>query len=113
MEDTPVYEGTPTTIAKNKYKNDKLVFAGWKVYIEDAEGKRTVVKVEGKELILKDGEELPSIDVPEGCNIVLAAQWTRNPNTGATITLTLIVLGLMALCLYFFQTSKIKRISQI
>lgn len=113
MEDTPVYDGKKVTLPKNKFKNDKYIFAGWKVYLEDAEGKRTEVKVKGVQLILKDGDELPEIEVPAGHTLVLAAQWTTNPNTGEIITTAIIVLICLGIYFYFFEARKYKKIAQI
>ncbi len=113
MEDTPIYDGKKETLPKNKFKNDKYIFAGWKVYLEDAEGKRTEVKVAGKVLVLKDGDELPEIDVPRGSTLVLAAQWTTNPKTGYLIPIAVVALAIMIGLIYIIKAKKYNKIAEI
>ncbi len=113
MEDTPIYDGKKVTLPKNKFKNDKYIFAGWKVYLEDAEGKRTEVKVAGKVLVLKDGDELPEIDVPRGSTLVLAAQWTTNPKTGYLIPIAVVALAIMIGLIYIIKAKKYNKIAEI
>ncbi len=113
MEDTPVYEGQKVKLPKNKFKNDKYIFAGWKVYLEDAEGKRTEVKVNGKALLLKDCDELPEIDVPRGSTLVLAAQWTTNPKTGYLVPIAIVVLAIIIGLVYFIKRKSYNKIANI
>ena len=106
-------DGEKATLAKNSFKRDKYVFAGWKVYLEDAQGGRVEVKIDGEPLTFKDGQDLPKINVPDGSNLVLVAQWATNPDTGAIIPITIGVLAVLALYLYFIQSKKFNKISNI
>ena len=85
----------------SKLKKDGFDFAGWKVFKVSVTGEKTVVKRNGKDLIVVNGGTLKNIDIVAGESIYLEAQWIKNPKTGVTIPIfTVVILLIGGIVLY-------------
>ncbi len=113
MLDQAVYVGETTTINKNLFTKKGYVFAGWAVYIEKADGTRIAAKLNDKQMMYKDGEDISKLSIPEGATLVLVATWVTNPDTGAIVPLAIVSLGLIAIYLFFIKSRKFNKIGNI
>ncbi len=113
MDLQAVYLNEQTTINKNAFTKKGYVFAGWLVYIENADGTRVAAQLNGKQMTYEDGADISKLNIPEGATLVLVAQWVTNPNTGAVTHLALIALGLLGIYLFLVKSKKFNKIANI
>ena len=109
MPDQDGVYGEPIALQENEYAKTDYDFVNWKVFIEDSEGNRTnYLDSKGKQIYFNDQDVVNDIPVPNNGKLVLVAMWRpSSPKTGI-LSVSGILLLLVAGFIVYKSTRKNK-----